>query len=105
MEEIKMLEQESVVQQAQQDLRDLEKEIDLTNATDEEANEKLKDFEDSVITGDQLAQLRALYNRKPKQLVRKHAKVGRNDPCPCGSGKKFKNCCMNSGEFDGLREI
>ncbi len=21
--------------------------------------------------------------------------VGRNDPCPCGSGKKFKNCCMN----------
>jgi uncharacterized protein YchJ len=20
-------------------------------------------------------------------------KVGRNDPCPCGSGKKFKNCC------------
>lgn len=105
MEEIKMLEQESVVQQAQQDLRDLEKEIDLTNATDEEANEKLKDFEDSVITGDQLARLRALYNRKPKQLVRKHAKVGRNDPCPCGSGKKFKNCCMNSGEFDGLREI
>jgi uncharacterized protein YecA (UPF0149 family) len=22
-------------------------------------------------------------------------KVGRNDPCPCGSGKKFKKCCMN----------
>lgn len=22
-------------------------------------------------------------------------KVGRNDPCPCGSGKKFKQCCMN----------
>ena len=21
-------------------------------------------------------------------------KVGRNDPCPCGSGKKYKNCCM-----------
>jgi preprotein translocase subunit SecA len=20
-------------------------------------------------------------------------KVGRNEPCPCGSGKKFKNCC------------
>jgi preprotein translocase subunit SecA len=23
-------------------------------------------------------------------------KVGRNDPCPCGSGKKFKHCCMRS---------
>jgi hypothetical protein len=22
------------------------------------------------------------------------AKVGRNDPCPCGSGKKFKQCCF-----------
>ena len=21
-------------------------------------------------------------------------RVGRNDPCPCGSGKKYKNCCM-----------
>ena len=25
-----------------------------------------------------------------KKAVRK---VGRNDPCPCGSGKKYKNCC------------
>ena len=24
------------------------------------------------------------------------AKVGRNDPCPCGSGKKYKNCCMQT---------
>ncbi len=22
-----------------------------------------------------------------------HEKIGRNDPCPCGSGKKYKNCC------------
>lgn len=22
-------------------------------------------------------------------------KIGRNDPCLCGSGKKYKNCCMN----------
>ena len=26
---------------------------------------------------------------------RKDKKIGRNDPCPCGSGKKYKNCCMN----------
>jgi preprotein translocase SecA subunit len=25
------------------------------------------------------------------------AKVGRNDPCPCGSGKKYKNCCLREG--------
>ena len=28
-----------------------------------------------------------------KVSVRKEQKVGRNDPCPCGSGKKYKNCC------------
>ncbi len=29
-------------------------------------------------------------SRKP---IRKEQKIGRNDPCPCGSGKKYKNCC------------
>jgi SEC-C motif-containing protein len=28
-----------------------------------------------------------------KPVVRSGPKVGRNDPCPCGSGKKFKQCC------------
>ena len=32
-------------------------------------------------------------NAKPKKMpVRKATEVGRNDPCPCGSGKKYKNC-------------
>lgn len=30
---------------------------------------------------------------KKKPYVRKTKKVGRNNPCPCGSGKKYKNCC------------
>jgi len=32
--------------------------------------------------------------RKPKavQPIRTEKKVGRNDPCPCGSGKKYKQC-------------
>jgi len=29
----------------------------------------------------------------PKQIVNDEPKVGRNDPCPCGSGKKYKKCC------------
>ena len=33
--------------------------------------------------------------RKPETYRREMPKVGRNDPCPCGSGKKYKNCCMN----------
>jgi hypothetical protein len=42
----------------------------------------------------------------PKLSVRKSAvtaprqilKVGRNHPCPCGSGEKYKNCCIKKGE-------
>ena len=27
-------------------------------------------------------------------------KIGRNDPCPCGSGKKYKKCCFGKGIYD-----
>jgi uncharacterized protein YchJ len=27
-------------------------------------------------------------------IIRHDQKIGRNDPCPCGSGKKYKKCCM-----------
>ena len=37
---------------------------------------------------------RELYKeQKNSGTVRKEKKVGRNDPCPCGSGKKYKKCC------------
>jgi preprotein translocase subunit SecA len=29
---------------------------------------------------------------KPQQVIRRTEKIGRNDPCPCGSGKKYKKC-------------
>lgn len=34
-------------------------------------------------------------------------KIGRNDPCPCGSGKKYKNCCLPKKEelLEGMREF
>ncbi len=52
---------------------------------------------------DQLQEMRAEHEDQPmffgppeepaqQQAVRKNAKVGRNDPCPCGSGKKYKKC-------------
>jgi SEC-C motif domain protein len=33
---------------------------------------------------------------KEKPVVREEPKVGRNDPCACGSGKKYKKCCGQS---------
>ena len=38
--------------------------------------------------------LKALYKeQKNSGTIRKGKKIGRNDPCPCGSGKKYKHCC------------
>ena len=38
-----------------------------------------------------------IINNKDEKTIkggtRKKEKVGRNDPCPCGSGKKYKQCC------------
>jgi len=36
-------------------------------------------------------------NQKSEPIRNRQQHVGRNDPCPCGSGKKFKNCCMRKG--------
>jgi len=30
---------------------------------------------------------------KPKPIKRPGSRIGRNDPCPCGSGRKYKKCC------------
>ena len=42
--------------------------------------------------------LRSAYEEQtsdtPKPIVNPGARIGRNTPCPCGSGKKYKNCCM-----------
>ena len=37
---------------------------------------------------------RAGKKRRVETIRNREKKVGRNDPCPCGSGKKYKNCCL-----------
>ena len=36
-------------------------------------------------------------DHKPQPIRHRQQRVRRNDPCPCGSGKKFKQCCMRKG--------
>jgi preprotein translocase subunit SecA len=43
----------------------------------------------AAIEGSQTPTVETIRNRAPR--------VGRNDPCPCNSGKKYKNCCMRKG--------
>lgn len=76
-----------------------------------DAVENTKDYADkneamqAAIDNDQLKKLQVLaqrYKDAHTQKVREYPKIGRNDKCPCRSGKKYKNCCMNSGKYDNL---
>ncbi len=42
---------------------------------------------------DEETRKRLYKEQKNSTTVRKPKKIGRNDPCPCGSGKKYKKCC------------
>ena len=46
---------------------------------------------ESILTEEKRKELYKL--QKASGTVRKPHKIGRNDPCPCGSGKKYKHCC------------
>jgi len=62
----------------------------------EEAIEKFEEKEQKKEA--QIQRSTTNINREP--VKRQTPKVGRNDDCPCGSGKKFKKCCMNKGVYD-----
>lgn len=70
-----------------------------------EQNYANKDAMNTAIENDQLKKLEALakqYQLAHTQKVREYKKVGRNDLCPCGSGKKYKNCCLSSGKYENI---
>lgn len=46
---------------------------------------------DGIFSADKRKNIEKEY--KESKIVRNENKIGRNDPCPCGSGKKYKKCC------------
>ncbi len=60
--------------------------------------------EDAASAGEIASQQQAAIDgtqadQKPEPIRHRQKRVGRNEPCPCGSGKKFKNCCMRKGSL------
>ena len=57
--------------------------------------EEFADDTPAVAAGDMAPQqeIPERQRKKPETVRRDAPKVGRNDPCPCGSGKKYKHCC------------
>ena len=73
-----------------------------------EANNQTREAMESAISTDQMKRFETMakaWKEAHTQKVRKFDKIGRNDPCPCGSGKKYKNCCLKTGKYEGLKKI
>ena len=66
---------------------DIVRYVSLTQPPQEEAPRPVRARQPVQLSGPSLEQAVAV------AAVKKGAKVGRNDPCPCGSGKKYKRCC------------
>ena len=47
---------------------------------------------DAIFSGEKRREIQFRY-RDSKTVRNEEVKVGRNEPCPCGSGKKYKKCC------------
>ncbi|MBN2221715.1 MAG: SEC-C domain-containing protein [Vallitaleaceae bacterium] len=47
---------------------------------------------DAILSEERRKEIKKQYNQS--KIVVKDKKIGRNDPCPCGSGKKYKQCCL-----------
>lgn len=75
----------------------------------QEAVNKLQDAVDaaSVAVGDTKAVdvVEFMRRMRTKPIVRDYKKVGRNDPCPCGSGKKYKKCCLKTGKYETTHQV
>jgi len=68
---------------------------------EEAAVEHIREELDSGIAGAVLNSEEQSESKKSKPITGTK-KPKRNDPCPCGSGKKYKNCCGQSGPKKGL---
>jgi len=66
-----------------------------TNQTTENKNESVVN---NTIDNQKMMQAFAEYKKAHTPKIREY-KIGRNDLCPCGSGKKFKHCCINNEKY------
>ncbi|MBN2260441.1 MAG: SEC-C domain-containing protein [Clostridiales bacterium] len=53
---------------------------------------------DTLLTKEKQKEIKKAH--RDSHIVVKKEKIGRNDPCPCGSGKKYKKCCMLKDEAE-----
>ena len=86
----------SILTRGQLDVQ-TQQEGNVNVAPDPKANRSKQQYNESKVDlNDPNQQAAAQHDTREnvkREPIRVNKTVGRNDPCPCGSGKKFKNCC------------
>ncbi len=73
--------------------------------TKRQKNRKLSDLSRKGMTPEEIeAEEAAIENAEKVEPIRAGKEPGRNDPCPCGSGKKYKKCCYGQADAAGKRD-
>ena len=67
-----------------------------TGMTEEEMIKAIEEFNKQMENDEEFGEI------FQKEAVTNQKKPKRNDPCPCGSGEKYKNCCGKSGPKKGV---
>ena len=73
--------------------------MDGVSQTEEQKQAKENLNEAVGINQEQIMQAMANYKAAHTPKIKEY-KIGRNDPCVCGSGKKYKNCCLSTGKYE-----
>lgn len=88
-----------------EDIKEYQKQTDIidyieeTKSKEDSLNNMIDEMESRVET-DNSYNINTNTNTKPKY---KEYHISRNDKCPCGSGKKYKNCCLKSGRYEDYK--
>ena len=94
--------QEALQKQQQENLNKVAHNIGETGMImDGVSNSPIKDADELHKLEQEIQERRLRHvatNHKP--ITKTTKKIGPNELCPCGSGKKFKKCCMGNGKFD-----
>lgn len=87
-----------------EDIKEYQKQTDIidyieeTKSKEDSLNNMIDEIESNV--NDISNSYNINTNTKPKY---KEYHISRNDKCPCGSGKKYKNCCLKSGRYEDYK--
>ena len=86
-----------------EDIKEYQKQTDIidyieeTKSKEDSLNNMIDEMESNINT---VSSYNINTNTKPKY---KEYHISRNDKCPCGSGKKYKNCCLKFGRYEDYK--